>query len=70
MSDYSILTRFSPMFEPTLGEAPCQCCGKMVMVWLPHYGCIYCEKCRNRPPLYYFAPDIDAKGESDEVQSS
>ena len=31
--------------ERTLGEAPCQNCGKMVTIMLPFVGCVFCEDC-------------------------
>ena len=26
-------------------ELPCQNCGKLVMVAIPFYGCIFCDEC-------------------------
>jgi len=31
--------------EKTLGEVPCQNCGKMVTVLLPFIGCVFCGDC-------------------------
>ncbi len=31
--------------ERTLGEAPCQNCGRMVTVMLPFIGCVFCNDC-------------------------
>lgn len=31
--------------ERTLGEVPCQNCGKMVTVLLPFIGCVFCGDC-------------------------
>ena len=31
--------------EKTVGEIPCQNCGKMVTVMLPFIGCVFCSDC-------------------------
>lgn len=31
--------------EPTLSEAPCQNCGRMVTIMLPFIGCVFCRDC-------------------------
>ena len=31
--------------ERTLGEAPCQNCGRMVTIMLPFVGCVFCGDC-------------------------
>jgi len=30
---------------PTIGEVPCQNCGRMVTVVLPFIGCVFCDDC-------------------------
>ena len=31
--------------ENSSAELPCSSCGKMVMVGLPHHGCVFCDNC-------------------------
>ena len=31
--------------ERTLGEEPCQNCGRMVTIMLPFLGCVFCGDC-------------------------
>jgi len=31
--------------NPVIGSLPCQNCGKIVVVVLPFYGCVFCDDC-------------------------
>jgi len=55
--------------ERTLGEAPCQNCGRMVAVMLPFIGCVFCGDCaKNDSGQYDGTEDFYDKRREEEEQ--
>ncbi|KKL57202.1 hypothetical protein LCGC14_2237810 [marine sediment metagenome] len=38
-------TSYAVFCNKTLGESPCQNCGRMVTIILPFVGCVFCGDC-------------------------
>ena len=34
-------------------KIPCYNCGKLVDIWLPYYGCVFCEDCGATKAITY-----------------